>query len=284
MSGVIRVLSLGAGVQSTTLALMAAHGEITPIDYAIFADTQSEPRAVYDHLARLMSPGVLPFPVQIVTRGSLRQEILDACAGRSGAWGRVPLFVTNADGSVGMTNRQCTSDYKLDPIYRKVRELAGVPPRSRGPKDVVVEQVIGISYDEAHRMKDARFRWIRNVYPLVDQQIGRKECERKLAAWGWTAPKSACTFCPYHSDQMWADMKATDPEAWDDAVRVDRALRSYHGVAGFRGEAFLHAERKPLELIKFGERLARPKKARQGRLYLPAGDGFGNECEGMCGV
>ncbi|WP_171177628.1 hypothetical protein [Ruegeria sp. HKCCD8929] len=36
----LRVFSLGAGVQSTTLSLMAAHGEIGPMpDAAIFADT-----------------------------------------------------------------------------------------------------------------------------------------------------------------------------------------------------------------------------------------------------
>ena len=36
----LRVISLGAGVQSTTMALMAAHGEIGPMpDCAIFADT-----------------------------------------------------------------------------------------------------------------------------------------------------------------------------------------------------------------------------------------------------
>ena len=50
----LRVLSLGAGVQSTTLALMAAHGEIGPMpDCAIFADTGWEPNAVYEHLAWL---------------------------------------------------------------------------------------------------------------------------------------------------------------------------------------------------------------------------------------
>jgi hypothetical protein len=43
----IRIISLGAGVQSTTMALMAAHGEINPLpDCAIFADTQWEPRKV----------------------------------------------------------------------------------------------------------------------------------------------------------------------------------------------------------------------------------------------
>lgn len=58
----LRALSLGAGLQSTTMALMAAHGENGPMpDYAIFADTGWEPTAVYDHLAWLMSPNVLPF-------------------------------------------------------------------------------------------------------------------------------------------------------------------------------------------------------------------------------
>ena len=48
----LTIISLGAGVQSTTMALMAAHGEITPMpDCAIFADTGWEPKAVYDHLA-----------------------------------------------------------------------------------------------------------------------------------------------------------------------------------------------------------------------------------------
>lgn len=82
----LRILSLGAGVQSTTLALMAAHGEIDRVDCAIFADTQSEPKAVYDHLERLRA--ALPFPVYIVSKGSLRQELIDASEGRSGAWGR----------------------------------------------------------------------------------------------------------------------------------------------------------------------------------------------------
>jgi len=48
----LRALSLGASVQSTTMALMAAHGHIGPMpDCAIFADTGWEPKAVYDHLA-----------------------------------------------------------------------------------------------------------------------------------------------------------------------------------------------------------------------------------------
>ncbi|MCK9513952.1 MAG: hypothetical protein M0R28_22370 [Pigmentiphaga sp.] len=75
----LRALSLGAGVQSTTMALMAAHEEIGPMpDCAIFADTGWEPKAVYDHLAWLMSPNVLPFPVYTVSAGSIRDQLLAA--------------------------------------------------------------------------------------------------------------------------------------------------------------------------------------------------------------
>lgn len=277
----LRILSLGAGVQSTALALMAAHGEIDPIDYAIFADTQSEPLKVYDHLAKLMAPGVLPFPVIIVSKGSLRKELIDAGDGKSGAWGRPPLYLINPDGSNGMTRRQCTQDYKLDVIKREIRRLASIQPRSHGPKEVIVEQVIGISIDEAHRQKDAGFRWMENVFPLCRRGITRAECEEKLEAWGWqNVPKSACTFCPYHNDALWQDMKENDPVSFADAVAIDDLLREPSLHATLRGEAYLHASRRPLKLVDFASLIA----ARAARKERPQGNLFGNECEGMCGV
>ncbi|MGZ2991111.1 hypothetical protein AAER26_00050, partial [Pseudomonas aeruginosa] len=63
-------------------ALMAAHGEIGPMpDCAIFADTGWEPKAVYEHLAWLRSPNVLPFPVHIVSAGDLRADLISASRG-----------------------------------------------------------------------------------------------------------------------------------------------------------------------------------------------------------
>ena len=44
----LHVLSLGAGVQSSCMALMAARGEIGPMPTAaVFADTGDEPASVY---------------------------------------------------------------------------------------------------------------------------------------------------------------------------------------------------------------------------------------------
>lgn len=40
----LKVLSLGAGVQSTTVLLMSWAGELPPLDCAIFADTGWEPQ------------------------------------------------------------------------------------------------------------------------------------------------------------------------------------------------------------------------------------------------
>ena len=70
----LRVLSLGGGVQSTTVALLAAEGAIDKVDAAIFADTQWEPAQVYRHL-NWLEPR-LPFPVYRVTRGDIKQNIL----------------------------------------------------------------------------------------------------------------------------------------------------------------------------------------------------------------
>jgi hypothetical protein len=78
---VMNIISLGAGVQSSTMALMAAAGEITPMpDCAIFADTQGEPHAVYAWLDWLEKQ--LPFPVHRVTQGSLVDLIGKKRAGR----------------------------------------------------------------------------------------------------------------------------------------------------------------------------------------------------------
>lgn len=160
----LRAVSLGAGVQSTTMALMAAHGDIGPMpDCAIFADTGWEPRAVYEHLEWLRSPNVLPFPVHIVSVGNIREQLM--AAGEGQRWASIPAFtrtVTPAgaempvlgeddDGeivpvgtrrmdketvSIGMIRRQCTTEFKIVPIIRKVRELVGLT-RKRSPDHAV---------------------------------------------------------------------------------------------------------------------------------------------------
>jgi hypothetical protein len=96
----LRVLSLGAGVQSTALALMAAHGIAGPMpDCAIFADTGWEPKSVYAHLRWLMLPNVLPFPVHIVSAANIRDNLLDASRGER--WARSRHSHARSDAVAG---------------------------------------------------------------------------------------------------------------------------------------------------------------------------------------
>ena len=295
----LRTLSLGSGVQSTTMALMAAHGEIGPMpDCAIFADTGWEPKAVYDHLAWLMSSNVLPFPVHIVSNGNIRNQLMEAGAGNR--WASIPAFTRTVtpvgscvpildedeDGeivtvgtrrtrsetiSIGMIRRQCTSDYKIVPIRRKVRELAGLT-RRRSPGEPVVEQWIGISTDEVVRMKPSREAWQANRWPLIEQRMSRRDCLAWLRRHDYPEPpKSACIGCPFHDDARWRFMRDHDTDAWIDAVEVDRAIRS--GLRGIRGQVFLHRSGVPLDRADLST------AADHGQLDL-----WPNECEGMCGV
>lgn len=264
----LRVLSLGAGVQSSTLALMIAKGELPMVDCAIFADTQAETTAVYRHLDWLEKQ--LPFPVHRVTAGNLRENILDATIGHSRMDARPPFFVSGG----GMLNRQCTQDFKIIPIVRKIRELIGLKPRQRGPTTPVVEQLIGISLDEAMRMKPSRLKYVVHTWPLIDHRMTRTDCLNWMKLNGYPEPsKSSCTFCPYHDDALWRDMKANDPESWADAVGVDKAIRNGIPKAKIVSQWFLHRSMKPLDQVD----LRSAEDAGQYRL-------FNNECEGMCGV
>lgn len=269
----LRVLSLGAGVQSTTLALMAAHGHFGSLDCAIFADTGWEPAAVYEHLRWLMSPNVLPFPVHIVSARNLRESLIAAGDGKR--WASIPAFTRTVDRrgniSIGMIRRQCTTTSKIEPIRRKVRELAGLT-RKRSPTYPVVHQWLGISMDEVVRMKPSRAAWQLNRFPLIESRMTRKDCLDWLKSHGYPKPpKSACIGCPFHSDAMWRSMRNNDPAAWDDAVEVDRAIRT--GLRGIRGEVFLHRSGVPLDEADLST------AADHGQLDL-----WPNECEGMCGL
>ena len=266
----LRVLSLGAGVQSTSVLLMSAAGELPRLDAAIFADTGWEPRPVYTHLAKLQAVAeAAGIAVYRVSKGHLRRDALDPAH----RFASMPLHVRRPDGGKGMIRRQCTREYKLDPIRAAVRQLwrqHGRPP---------VEQWIGISLDEAQRMRTSDVRYITNVYPLVDRRMTRWDCQRWLAAHGWpNVPKSACAGCPFRTDREWRWLRQHDPAGWADAVAFDRAIRRGHqgGNGKLLGQAFLHGSLVPLDEVD----LSTPED--RGQLSLL--EGFAGECQGVCGV
>ncbi|MGF4045746.1 hypothetical protein ACX800_09905 [Paenarthrobacter nitroguajacolicus] len=258
-----RILSLGAGVQSSALLILAARGDLPRLDAAIFSDTGWEPAAVYEHLDRLEREVAEPagIPIHRVSSGNIRNDALDPAH----RFASMPLFIKNRDGGDGMTRRQCTSEYKLKPIKEKTREILGAEPREDGkagrvPKGAFAEQWVGISTDEIGRaldqdgnLKTGDVKYSRNRYPLLELDMDREKCRALLTAHGFGAtPKSACIGCPFHSNMQWRELRDKSPEEWEDAVAFDAAIRAGSARANAQGQpllgqAFLHRSRVPLD-------------------------------------
>jgi|TARA_R110000824_G_scaffold190214_6_gene371662 hypothetical protein len=273
-------LCLGAGVQSTAMLLMAEEGLLgTKPDVAIFADTQWEPKEVYDHLESLKE--AVSIPIIKVTEGNLRQDVLDHVGSdKKSNKGVPPLFVKQADAERaannmaadegGMLWRQCTAEYKIKPLQKELRRLLGYKPRQRIKKKARIW--LGISIDEAHRQKDSRVSWIDHYYPLINQMISRDDCINWFKKAEIQVPrKSACLGCPYHSNSVWHDMRKNHPAEWDDVVEFDHHLRKGK-LPGVHGDVYVHKAMLPID-------------SALDQVYDPDQlDLFGEECEGLCGV
>ncbi|MGI9142685.1 MAG: hypothetical protein ACR2IJ_05795 [Fluviibacter sp.] len=278
----LRILSLGAGVQSSTLALMAARGEIDPIDAAIFADTQAEPEHVYrwlDQLEVCVNECEFAYPIFRVTTGNLSEDSLklkkSSRSGNTYLSAAIPAFLLAPEGTKSLLGRKCTADYKVKALQRKTKELLGID-RFKAADGVLCEQLIGISTDEAIRERKSRVPNIVLSYPLLELGMSRQDCLNWMEERGYSEPpKSACLFCPFHSDEMWLDIKQNDVE-WQKIVQFERDLQSVADKAtALRGKPFLHKTCVPINQVEFKPKLNKEK---------PQVDMFGNECEGLCGV
>jgi len=273
-------ISWGAGTQSTALLVMSALGlnGVPKADVAIFADVGDEPKSVYETLRfyQEWAPrhGI---PVEVVSIGRLSDHIIERHSGQRTRFAAIPAF-TPRDGDYkhpAMLRRQCTREYKIDPIERKVRQILGYAKGQRVKKNV--RALIGITTDEVARMKPSRTRWVESCWPLIDADLSRDDCIDFMAARpDLRQPgRSACVFCPFRNDYGWQTMKDDDPESFEEACRLDEAFRDM-SHPGLQQPVYVHRSLKPLRDVSFNDWKS------PGQLDL-FGD-MNQECEGMCGV
>lgn len=190
----VHLISLGAGVQSSTMALMAAMGLIEPMPTAaIFADTMAEPASVYRWLDWLEKR--LPFPIHRVSKGNLAEDGKVMRRSKKGTLYSktdIPFFTKSVTGEIGkIKNRACTTDYKIAPIMKLARKIAGV---RRGEKSIRVIQWIGISMDEIRRMKPSREKWAQSRWPLLEMRMNRQQCLNWMEQNGFPEPPRSAYF------------------------------------------------------------------------------------------
>lgn len=295
----VSILSFGAGVQSTTLLVMACLGDIKKVDHVVFSDTGWEPQNVYDHLEWCKKfAKKYGIEIEITSNGNLRNDIIYGKENNKRfasipffTLGEYPIFedkkevdenqlelfefeieekqiIKGYEVRKGMVRRQCTNEYKIIPIRRACRKFAGLKHGERA-KDLNIDLLMGISTDEIQRVKPSQERYITHRYPLIDKNFSRNDCLNYIKEKGLpTPPKSSCIGCPFHNDVMWKDMKLNDSVSWEEAILIDKQIRK---LPRFKGQAFLHKSCKPLDEIDFGT----------DQLDI---DDFANECTGSCGV
>lgn len=283
------ILNLGAGVQSTALYVMSLardEPDYVPVyDFAVFADTQEEPTAVYEHMDWLRSLGGPP--ILMATAGKLGDDLI---AGTTQSAGRrfssIPCF-TKSEGNAkeGRTPRQCTRDYKISVIDRVVRrEIVGIGFRQRMHSEVSIAQHIGLSFDEPLRVAKTKGRfagvsWSTPKFPLFDMEWNRSDCRAYLEDRypGRQFVRSSCVFCPYHENAEWVHIRDTDPDGWERAIELDKAIRTDDArcARGLDKPLFLHRSCVPLS-----EAVIDTPETNIER----HSNGLAQECDGVCGT
>lgn len=295
----LRVLNFGGGTQSSAVLAMSCLGDLPKLDCAIFSDTGWEPVEVYEYVQHMTEYAArFGIPVYTVTKGDLRKHVLErqVKGGRGGdaatRFAALPLYTWDGESydskgrrETGRIMRQCTKEYKIEPITAKIRELVGVKPRQRVPKGtVLVHQWYGISMDEMQRMKTRKGdgkempHWAERYYPLCEPEFGvqmrREGSIQYLRDRGFPEPvRSACIGCPFHHDDEWARLLENE-QYRKDAFEFDEAIRQMNGMDSM---TYLHRSGRPLRDLWLEGAFTN-----EDEMDLFAG--WNDECAGHCGI
>lgn len=288
-------VSYGGGVQSTAIAhlVINRHPDLMRVidrlpDCFIFADTGDEPDSVYETVERTrvaLDEAGIPLYVVKKSERSLSEDLKKKVTDGNRGIDCPPFFLDTGGDKEGKVSRQCTYAWKVEVLDRKKKKLFGLNLRKKDHRllDNVVDAWMGISLDEAQRMRTSKDKWQRYVYPLIDMRWRRSDCIKYLEEICVKASRSACTYCPFHSDQEWVRLKREEPEAWKHAVEFEAWVHAAHdsgkNIAGLDGKPYLHRT-----LVPISDAIAKAKDSADQQADLFGWDAFSDECAGVCGV
>lgn len=236
----MRVISFGGGVQSTAMIVLAAQGDIEPVDAALFANVgdDSEHPASISYVRDVMKPwaeerGIPVHELKKVRRDGT-EETLYGRLTREGSRS-LPIPVRMDNGAPG--TRSCTAEFKIRVIGKWLKAHGA-------SADDPAEVCIGISVDEIHRANSKKVEpYERPVYPLLDLGIDRSRCQSIIAKAGLPVPgKSSCYFCPFHRPTAWRDLAEQRPDLFERSAQLEELLNERRKMLG----------KDPVWLTRFG--------------------------------
>ena len=256
-----RFLSYGAGMQTFCLLVMAEQGELQ-IDEVVFADTGAEHPETYDHIEKVAKPICerigIPFTTirmsktvddisgltgeQLVQYKQMlsstsqlktRTERMAAHSEYHSANGikkrnvtslRDEIIARRRVPSINPASRWCTSDAKIEPIYKGFVR----PAQERGEYVKPATAIIGIGYEELTRMYDPHLTEYVVEYPLIERKMKRQDCVDYVHRHGFESPpKSGCYFCPFQSPGQWKLLRKEHPDLFQDAMALEESDINY---------------------------------------------------------
>lgn len=196
----MKILSLGAGVQSSALLILAARREID-CDGIIFADTGVEKPTTYEWIEKALKPIAKDAGIPI-------REV----AYTGDGWSSIYEYCLKYRIMPSTIKRWCTDKFKVRVIAKALH----------CDVDTVL---VGFSADERQRIKDYKLPYTRE-FPLIDLDLTQPACLQIIEDRGLPQPtKSACYLCPFQRPDSWRWLKLRFPDLFARALEVERV---YH--------------------------------------------------------
>ena len=256
----MKILSFGAGMQSTALALMSCENAVckkkkkpyplVPIyDAVIFCDLGLEPPWVKEQMEftrrSCESAGIFFH----VLDTPLYQDFTQNFGERRTI--SIPWWTLKEDGHKSRMPRNCTLDYKVNEITKYVRwELLGYKKGQwLRPADVKAHEMhMGFSAEESRRCHENPHKLFINKFPLVEMGLTRADNYKYiLEVWGLDTKASACAFCPFHRNYFFQYIRKNEPKTYQEIVAMDHLLRDKNPKPPMDSDLFISRSRKRIE-------------------------------------
>lgn len=237
----------GAGTQSTGMILMALVEKECALDFAIFSDTGAEPDHVIEYKEYFTEFvfNEFGFKIYTVKDKNLDTEIREYLKGNRKRVSQIPLFT-----DTGILIRQCTQDYKIAVADKFIKNKYSINRKNSEQSNSIAVHM-GISIDEIQRLKKSTQWWKTIVYPLIEKGMRRNDTINMVKKYGLKEPpRSACYFCPFHSNDYWGYLYNKYPLEYKKAIEFDELIRNYPKM---NQKCYLHRSRKPLKYIDYNQ-------------------------------
>lgn len=257
----LEILSFGAGMQSTALALMSCenaharrkgeqipHPQVPIYDVVVFCDLGFEPPWVIDQVNFTWNACEQAGIWLKVLRSPLYDDFTENFGERRAI--SIPWWTLGEDGHKSKMPRNCTIDYKVNAISKFIRwEVLGYKKgqRLRDEDKKAHNMHMGFSFEEKKRCKDSPNPMFVNRFPLVDMELVRADNYAYIRdVWGLETKASACTFCPFHQNYFFKYLRENLPETYKKLVGVDELLRDKNPKPPMEADLFISRSRKRL--------------------------------------